>query len=279
MAGTALKKLAEGYGLTMTRGIAHGEMRGYAVTLNEGAGYKRLVVSTKLDEDTINELIEIIKVAKCDANYNVANVTFTPMMTQVIFYDTTKKPLLIDNFLDWFFPLLDEHNATKADLCPYCGEALSENAERKLIYGAVVYLHEACVHQFAKEHGLKYKGRIKEEEQTYLKGAIGAGIGAAIGLGIWILVRFAGVIALIIGWLVDLGYTLGKGKTEQGRAIIISSITVLTIVLGTLITVGLGDIELFLKNLFVALCFGAIGCFYFLRRKNIVSSRKPMQDF
>ena len=50
MIGSGLKKLAKEYGMTVSGGIAYGSMGGFAATLSEGAGYKRLVFSTRVSD-------------------------------------------------------------------------------------------------------------------------------------------------------------------------------------------------------------------------------------
>ena len=313
MIGVGLKKLAKEYGLTVEKGVAYGELKGFFVTFKEGSGYKQMMVATHLDEDIINELIEVAKATNCDKNYRVNNLMFTPMMTQVIFVDNPGTMPLIQKFIEWFFPMLEAHGATKADCCPYCGEKILEAAKPKLVHGAVVHMHDSCARRYSDELEQEYKGRTEMEGTSYFKGFIGALLGAIIGVIIWALILNSGYIAafaaLAIAWLADFGYVLFKGKKGRGKIAILVSVTVLAIIVGTfagdaiemvkLIRAGEVDatyadipswfvglfatnpeyVKAFVQNLLMGLAFGGVGCFYFLRRKGVDAGKVQMKDF
>ena len=47
MIGSGLKKLANQYGMRISDGIAYGRLMGFATTLCEGSGWKRVDITTR----------------------------------------------------------------------------------------------------------------------------------------------------------------------------------------------------------------------------------------
>ena len=67
MIGSGLKKLALEHGMQIARGVAFGDMCGYATTLSEGAGYKNIAISTKLtlaQKEVLHEKLDQHKLGK-----------------------------------------------------------------------------------------------------------------------------------------------------------------------------------------------------------------------
>lgn len=50
MIGFGLKKFALANGMKAAHGVAYGNLRGFAVTMSEGGGWKRLSVSTRFPD-------------------------------------------------------------------------------------------------------------------------------------------------------------------------------------------------------------------------------------
>ena len=242
MIGSGLKKLAKENGLKVSMGVAYGSLRGYAATLSEGSGYKRIVLNTKFtDVDKKNGLQIEINRRNVSKELRVQNLTITPDGIEINFNDTVGTLKKMQAFIDWFFPLLDAASATKADICHSCGMQITSGCW-KLIDGRAYYLHDACAQKMISTIEAEDEAVRGYEGGSYITGLIGALLGSALGAVVWALVLPLGYVAslvgLLIGWLAEKGYNLLKGK--QGKAKII--ILIVAIVLGVLLgTVG-GDV-------------------------------------
>ena len=58
MIGSALKKMAKENGMQIARGVAYGAYKGYALTMCEGSGWKRLDFSTRFYDVAAQNALE-----------------------------------------------------------------------------------------------------------------------------------------------------------------------------------------------------------------------------
>jgi hypothetical protein len=63
-----------------------------------------------------------------------------------------------------------------------------------------------------------------QPEGSYIRGLVGALVGATIGAAAWCLVMQLGIIASLvgfaIGWLAEKGYSLCKGRLGKGKTVV-----------------------------------------------------------
>ncbi len=300
MIGSGLKKLAAENNMKIGSGVAYGSLRGYAVTLSEGAGWKQIAFSTYFPDPTQKvQFMDIISAQNMEKQYRVLRLGASARNIIVVFRDNPGTMKKIREFLDWFVPLLDQYGATKSNVCPECGTQVTDGSW-KLIDGVAHYMHESCAEKVRSQIADDNENRKQEAQGSYGSGFVGALLGAAIGAIIWALVLNAGYVAsivgLVIGFLAEKGYNLFRGKQGKGKTAILICAIVAGVVLGTfgsdvITIVGMildgetyltyGDIPKFLMMLFVndaeyatavlsnvamGLLFAGLGVFALLRK-------------
>lgn len=238
MIGSAFKKLAAEYGMKVDHGVAYGILQGYAATMCEGSGWKRIVFSTRfLDPVQKTMFMDAIQAVDVKKEYRVTSLTVTPDGVLVDFYDNPGTMPKIRGFLAWFLPLLQQHQATAWNVCPECGYEVA-TGKWMLNNGVASYMHDACAAKAVRDVEGSNERRKQEDEGTYLKGAIGAGLGALLGAVVWAIVLLLGYVAsivgVLIGWLANKGYDLLHGKKAKGKVVILIIAVILGVVIGTL---------------------------------------------
>lgn len=237
MIGSGLKKLAAEYGMKVSSGVAYGSLRGYAATLSEGAGYKQIAFSVAFPDPAQKALfMDAVNDADVEKLYRVQRIGISSRNVQVIFFDNPGTMKKVREFLDWFIPLLDQHSATKADICPECGTQITGGCW-KLVDGIAHHLHESCGERVRTQIDGENEMRKQEAEGSYGLGLVGALVGAAIGAVLWALVLNAGYVAsivgLVIGFLAEKGYNLLGGKQGKGKVAILIVAVVAGVLIGT----------------------------------------------
>lgn len=238
MIGSGLKKIAMENGLNVAGGVAYGNLYGYATTLSEGSGYKQIVITTKFpDVEKLNQLQATLNSRNLVQELRVRNVHFAPNGVCVIFNDTIGTIKRVQEFISWFYPLLEQADATKVNICTECGMEITDGCW-KLVDGAALYMHSACAQKLSNEIDAAYQTRNEESPGSYGMGVLGAFLGAAIGAVVWALVLLSGIVASIvgflIGWLADKGYDLLKGKQGKGKIVVLILAVIFGVVAGTL---------------------------------------------
>jgi len=239
MIGSGLKKLAQQYGMTVSNGVAYGALMGYATTFSEGAGYKAIYISSRLTEPGQHEaLLADANAVNIKKEYRVQDLVVYPNSTQIVFLDNPGTMKKIEDFIRWFYPLLEQHGATKADVCAECGTPAGD-CGWYLINGIAHRMHDACARHV--------EGEIRQDEQTqkdedtgsYFQGTVGAFLGATLGAVVWAVVLYFGwvasLIGLLIGWLSEKGYNLLKGKQGKGKVVILIIAIVFGVLVGNLL--------------------------------------------
>ena len=214
MIGSGLKKLAVENGMTVARGVAYGNLHGYAATLSEGNGYKQIVLTTCFgDPEKLQTLQTQINQQNISREFRVANLSFAPNGVSVVFRDNPGTMKKIQAFIDWFFPLLDQAGASGWDICTECGNQITGGCW-KLIDGIAFHLHESCADRVVRGLNEEEQQRKDEDTGSYLSGAVGALIGALIGAIVWAIVLnfgyVASIVGLLIGFLAEKGYIAGR---------------------------------------------------------------------
>lgn len=237
MIGSGLKKLAAELGMQVSNGVAYGSLRGYAATMSEGAGYKRIDFSVSFPEPAQKALLmDTVNTTDVEKLYRVLRLGISVRTIEVIFRDNPGTMKKISEFLDWFIPLLEQHGATKADVCAECGGQTAAGSW-SLVNGVAHYMHETCAEKVRTEILAENADRKERAEGSYGQGLIGAILGAAIGAIIWAIVLNGGYVAsivgMIIGFLAEKGYNLLGGKQGKGKVAILIAAIVAGVLLGT----------------------------------------------
>ena len=238
MIGIGLKKLAGEHGMTISGGVAYGTLKGFATTLSEGAGYKRIGIATCFTDPQQQTLFQnAISQVALEKTYRVQHLTFAPKSIDIIFLDNPGTMKRILAFIDWFYPLLVQYGATGAGVCAECGGV--HTGEWYLIDGIAFPLHSGCAEHIKAALAADQQKHKEEDTGSYVQGLLGSLLGAALGAVAWAVVLYIGFVAslvgLLIGWLADKGYTLCHGKNGKGKIVILIIAIIFGVVLGTII--------------------------------------------
>lgn len=239
MIGSGLKKLANQYGMRVSGGIAYGSLMGFATTLRDGADIKRIDIATRFADMEQQKAFEAALYAvDTKRQYRVQSLVINHRSINVVFHDTIGTMKKIEAFIAWFYPLLGQYGAQKADICTECGTQITAGSWY-VVDGIAYHMHDACAEHVAQELNADAQQRKEEDTGSYISGFIGALIGALLGSVVWALVLYAGYVAslvgLVIGWLAEKGYTLLKGKQGKGKVVILIIVIIVGVLIGTLL--------------------------------------------
>lgn len=239
MIGSGLKKLAAEYGMKVDRGVAYGSLQGFAATMCEGSGWKRISFSTTFSDPVQKTaFMDAVQAVDVQKTYRVSGLGIAADGVQINFLDNPGTMGKIREFLAWFLPLLQEYGASAWDVCPECGYQITDGKWMLSNGGVARYYHDACAQKALREVEDQNEQRKQQDNGSYLKGTIGALLGALIGAVVWAVVLLAGymasIIGLLIGWLSDKGYRLLGGRNGKGKIAILIVAVILGVVIGTL---------------------------------------------
>lgn len=313
MIGSGLKKLAAEHGMTVGGGMAYGVMGGYAVSMDEGAGWKRITIATKFpDPMQRGELVTLTNSRNLQKEFRVLQLDVADCAIIINFHDDPGTMKCITAFLDWFMPLLPRYGATGADRCPHCGMALSGSGGWKQIGAVVAPFHSTCAARLEQELNADLDGDELAQTGSYAAGFAGALIGGLLGAILWgALYNFgfiSAIVGFVIGWLAEKGYTLLRGKKGSGKVVILVVVAILCVLLGTVLGYAFslasgiasgelgawsyGDIPYMLltlltdaeflmdaaKDVLLGLLFAGLGIFSLLRKAGKEVSRVKIKD-
>ena len=217
MIGTGLKKLANENGMKVANGLAYGTFRGYSVAFWDGSGTKTMMLSTSIrDVDVKSKFFSRLGQVNYQKEYRVRELTTMDDGIVVVFNDTVGTLKKMDEFFNFFFPILDACGATKADVCSCCGQPFdgTESDTRR---------EEAA----AKEN----------DTGNYGMGLLGAFLGAVLGAIVWALIYMLGRVSVVGGLIIALfavkGYDILHGRQGKGKIAIVLIMSLLGVVLGT----------------------------------------------
>ncbi len=242
MIQSKLKKLAANNGLTVAHGVAYGNLRGYAATLSSVSDGSQLVIVTRFaDPEQPTALQGAVNQRNIFREFGVLNFRIG---ADGIHVDFNGSPEKIQQFLDFFMPLLPQHGASGVNVCPECGCEITDGGKWKLVNGVAYPVHPACGEKLRASMGSK-----TEPKGSYLTGTLGALLGSALGSVVWALVLCLGYVAsivgLLIGWLAQKFYNLFHGKQGKLKVVILIAVVILGVLLGTF----LGYFGLFAKEI------------------------------
>ena len=231
--------MANENGMQVAHGVAYGTYKGYALTMCEGSGWKRLDFSTRFTDPAAQNALEAkLNTVDLKRTYRVQDMEITGRSICIVFLDNPGTMKKIQAFLDWFMPMLQESGAAMADTCAECGTQLLSGDSWVLIDGIAHHMHTSCKEKVKQELADDEQQRLEEESGSYLSGAVGAVLGALIGSLAWAVVLLMGYVAsivgLLIGFLSEKGYNLLKGKQGKGKIAILIVSIILGVVAGNI---------------------------------------------
>ena len=145
MIGTGLKKLANENGMKVANGLAYGTFHGYSAAFWDGSGTKTMMLSTSIqDANAKSEFFSRLGQVNYQKEYRVRELTPMDDGIVVVFNDTVGTLKKMNEFFDFFFPILDACGATKADVCSCCGQPFDGTESWLLLNDVPVKLHRAC---------------------------------------------------------------------------------------------------------------------------------------
>ena len=239
MIGSGLKTLAKEHGMQIAGGVAYGEMHGYAATLSEGAGYKRVAVTAYFESDAQRQaLMGAFGQRDLMKEFRVQHFEVRDNVIDLVFWDNPGTMKKLRAFLDVFFPELVRSGAKGMQYCSCCGLEMMGNGEWRLIDGIAHRMHGSCATRTEGEMDAAYEDEQQSPDTSYASGFLGALIGALIGSVAWAVIFTMGFVSawigFLIGWLAEKGYTRMRGKRGPGKVVILVLVTLIGVVLGTL---------------------------------------------
>lgn len=301
MIGSGLKKLAKEYGMTIGSGVAYGSLGGFAATLSEGGGYKRIVFSTRFSDPAGRTgFMDAVNARNVKKDFRVIGLGVDSRTIVVNFQDNPGTMKKIREFLDWVLPLLRQYGASGANICSECGMPIDRGCWG-MVNGVAHHFHETCANKVRQSVADDNERRAEGDTGSYLTGLLGALAGSVLGAVAWAIVLsigyIASIIGLLIGFLAEKGYDLARGKQGKGKVAILIFAVIFGVLLGNLGAeaftvfsmiqggelpgIAVGDIPLVLwliftedaeyrgyliKNILMGLLFAALGVFALLRQ-------------
>lgn len=237
MIGPGLKKFADENNMISGHGMAYGDLRGYAVTLTEGSGYKRMAIAATFPNEEKKSALRAFLDSSDLSQYRVKSIVLTGISMDITFLDNPGTMTKIRDFTDWLFPQLQNYEISGISTCVECKKSLSSSDGWRLISDVAVPLHDACFEKLSDEIRKEEAQRREAAGGSYVSGFIGGLLGALLGAVLWALVMSVGYVASIIGyligWLANKGYDLLRGKQGPGKIAIIVIVTIIAVIIGS----------------------------------------------
>lgn len=240
MVGVELKKIVAERNLRINKGVAYGDIDGYVISMLDGAGTKTIVITTKLTDENIKMVADELKEMYLMKTFNIQSYNVSYGIIIVTFIDHIGFKKYFDEFIDRFLSKLSEYRAAKSNICPICGEEVSDEEKYRLIDKIVYHAHLKCMEERVNENN---ESLLKEEaDKTYIEGFVGALIGAILASIVCaIFSTFSNYIVMFIGvfmiGLAIIGYDLMKGKNGKFKIPIICICAIIGVIIGALFTV------------------------------------------
>ena len=236
MIGMLFQQVANQYGLKTSQGVAYGLIQEYPVTFLDGMGCHRIMITTRFATPSQKDnLMDIVNKQDLKNLYGLRALQIAKKVIHIKFRNSADIQDKVNAFVEWFFPLLEQNGASKANICPQCQEIMEDDeAQWVLRDGAVAFrMHKKCADELKEAIA---PGSKKDPDGNLMKGIGGALLAVLAGSLLWGILQYFNFYApfagLIIGWLsVFLYHKLNgqKGPAQYPVAIIC---TVLGVFLG-----------------------------------------------
>ena len=244
MIGSAIKKFARENGLTVKGGVAYGAYRGIHLTLQDGMGWKTASVAAYFEtEEQMERIRDWLADESRQEDYRISGCSVTdlsvkPGAIRIAFVDNPGTMKKIEEFLPRLAEMLLSQNVKSVGVCHGCGT--SDGGTSEVLLGGNVYrLHPTCASHV--EEALAEEESERKHTGSVASGALGAAIGALVGIIPWVVVYLLGVVASFLGFVIGIaakkGYELAKGKETRAKAVIILVAVLLAVVVAELVAI------------------------------------------
>jgi len=238
-----LLQLAEEYGLKQDQGVSYGIIQEYAVTLSNGAGNLRMMISTRFESNEDKDaLMHIIDQQDLKGQYGIRKLQIAKKVIFVSFSDRPDSKENIRSFIDWFFPLLEQFEAFPADICVQCQLPIKEeDAHWVLRDGATAFrMHRDCAEELKKTVGAQNQDFGAKKNGSLLRGILGMLVATLLGAALWTLMQmidfYAPIAGMANGWLIVFLYGKFNGSNHKLRVPLMVIIGILSVLLSVLCT-------------------------------------------
>ena len=230
--GLYTKKIYETFGLVeKEKNVFYGVYRGYELTL---AVNQQFFVHLNFFADG-NVKAQAVRVFHTASNQTMTNVgvsvyglaaTVSGMTTNSIMKKITEK-------LDATIAYLNANEAKGVGYCPCCGEEC-DLLKTIRVNDVYVSLDDKCYNEVAKVAAVEEQ-HYNAQPNNYLKGFLGALLGAGIGAAAWVALYYMGFLSALTAVLaVFLGnyfYVKFGGKANNVKNIIVAGVSLVVLVL------------------------------------------------
>ena len=237
MIGSGLKKLAAQYGMKVSSGVAYGDLRGYAVTLWEGSGYKAMAISANFTDPVVAQgRSDEVAQTNITREFRVQQFNLTTRSLQIVFGDNPGTMKKIEAFIDWLFPMMDRHGIPKVNVCAECGGDLTAG-KWLMVDGIAYHMHDSCAQHVMNDIEAENADAAESRTGNYFTGFLGALLCSTVGAILWAVILNLGYVASIVGFVIgrlaDKGYTLLRGKQGKLKVVILILVVIFGVLLGT----------------------------------------------
>jgi len=215
MIGSGIKKFGTANNLRIIKNNMVGVYKGYYINLDEGMGYKRIIIAAYLKDS--GELVQQLRNDVFQmAKMYFQNLIYDDYYIEFDFKDTFGLNKKYYEVLDYVLDKLNENNVLGNGYCTYCGEKLDENNYSMAEMTPVIMpVHNDCINKFNEKVG-KVRSMIKQNDddnnRTYIKGIFGALLGGVVCTIPWIIIYLLGYVASLGALLVGIGAAFGYKK-------------------------------------------------------------------
>ncbi len=240
MIGSAFKKYAKELHFTLDKGVAYGEYRQYLLTFSEGMGWKKVAIGVSFPDQNSKAAVQVFLMdQKFRASHRITEALIEDSAVTLVFQDTMGTVKVVRNTVEEVLDKFTELDIKGVGFCNYCGQAFAGGDKEKILYNEkALYMHSGCVSHLSA--GVSADAADMKSEGSVAKGTVGAVIGALVGAVPWAVAYyfgwFVGWLGFLIGLAAKKGYELFKGKDTKAKAIVISIVVFLTVILAEYVT-------------------------------------------
>ena len=232
-----LKEYFEGLGLSVKDNGAYGYFKGFEVSANVRMLDQVAPVKIRVNFFTsFDERVKIISEIK-QFNFKYFTAELDRYGIKLGFNDPLTVGKLLNRMPEMLykiFEVIQKYEVKGKGYCPVCGEELNEEAKAYNIDGYAITLDNKCMGNINNLINMENK-EFKDSPNNYLKGALGACIGAIVGILAYVILFFIGYVSSLTSFVaILLGAYLYKkfeGKQNAVMIVIVSSISILSMLL------------------------------------------------
>ena len=236
MVGSGIKKFAAENGLSVKEGVAYGNYHVDMLTMLEGSGWKALAYAIKADATQRAVIIEYLSRADVKKEYSIIASEGEENFVLVKVQDTIGTMKVYTALAETLVAFLGAQTIPGSGICMHCG---MEGATVPVLTpdGIVIPMHSACADTLNNTIA-EQKEAANEKSNGVLIGAVGAICGGILGAIPWAIASYLGwffsAIGLLIGFLAGKGYDILRGKQCKAKAVIVTVVVIVCVILAEL---------------------------------------------